>query len=189
MEFVAGLWLPILLSGVCVFVGSSVLHMALPIHKDDYGKLPDEDGVLETLRTAGLQPGAYMFPKPASMKAMGEPDVIAKFERGPVGSMVVIPSGPPGMGKNLIQWFLHSLLIGLLAAYLAHHTLEAGAAYLSVFRVTGTAAFLGYAVGALPDSIWKGVKWSITAKFVFDGVVYALVTAGTFAWLWPAAAA
>ena len=32
----AELWLPILLSGVFVFVVSSVIHMALPIHKNDY---------------------------------------------------------------------------------------------------------------------------------------------------------
>jgi len=54
-----------------------------------------------------------------------------------------------------------------------------------VFRVVGTAAILGHAVGSLQDSIWKGVRWGVTAKFVFDGVVYGLVTAGTFAWLWP----
>jgi hypothetical protein len=46
-------------------------------------------------------------------------------------------------------------------------------------------AILGYAMGALPDSIWKGQKWSITFKFVFDGVVYGLVTGVTFGWLWP----
>jgi hypothetical protein len=39
------------------------------------------------------------------------------------------------------------------------------------------------------DSIWKGQAWSITAKFVFEGVVYSVVTAGTFGWLWPEAAA
>ena len=38
------------------------------------------------------------------------------------------------------------------------------------------------------DSIWKGVSWCVTSKFMFDGVVYALVTGATFAWLWPAAA-
>ena len=38
-----------------------------------------------------------------------------------------------------------------------------------------------------PDSWWKGVSWSSTLKYVFDGVLYGLATAGTFAWLWPAA--
>jgi hypothetical protein len=52
-------------------------------------------------------------------------------------------------------------------------------------RVVGTAAILGYAIGHLHDSIWKGQPWGTTAKFVIDGVVYGLVTAGTFGWLWP----
>ena len=42
------LWLPILLSAVIVFVASSIIHMALPIHKSDYRKLPDEAKVLDT---------------------------------------------------------------------------------------------------------------------------------------------
>ena len=46
-------------------------------------------------------------------------------------------------------------------------------------------AFLGYAVPPIVDSIWKSQRWSVTGKFIFDGVLYALVTAGSFAWLWP----
>ena len=42
------------------------------------------------------------------------------------------------------------------------------------------------AAGAFPESIWKGQKWSITLKFVVDGVVYGIVTGVTFGWLWPA---
>ena len=36
------LWLPILLSAVFVFVASSIIHMAIPIHKGDYKRLPGE---------------------------------------------------------------------------------------------------------------------------------------------------
>ena len=50
-------------------------------------------------------------------------------------------------------------------------------------------AFLGYAVGVMNDSIWKGQAWRTTSKFILDGAVYAVLTAGTFGWLWPAAAA
>jgi hypothetical protein len=35
------------------------------------------------------------------------------------------------------------------------------------------------------NSIWKGQQWSTTVKEVFDGFVYAVLTAGTFSWLWP----
>ena len=36
MVHIHALWLPILLSAVIVFVASSLIHMALPIHKSDY---------------------------------------------------------------------------------------------------------------------------------------------------------
>jgi hypothetical protein len=89
------------------------------------------------------------------------------------------------MGKYLAMWFVFCLVIGVFAAYLAGRTLGPGTEYLTVFRVTGTVAFLGYAVGQATNSIWMGVTWSSTLKHVFDGLVYALLTAGVFGWLWP----
>lgn len=187
MEFLAELWLPIVLSAVLVFVASSVLHMVLPIHRGDYRKLAGEEQVLESMRSAGVTPGTYMFPCPASMKDMASAGMIEKYRRGPVGFLTVVPSGAPGMGKNLVQWFLYSVLISLFVAYLAWNSLAPGAEYLAVFRIAGTIAVLAYGVAVLPDSIWKGTSWTITLKFVFDGVVYGLVTAGAFAGFWPAA--
>ena len=181
------LWLPVLLSAVLVFVVSSILHMALQYHKSDYSKLPGEANVMAAMRKEGVSPGNYMFPCPENMKDMGSPEMLEKYKQGPVGQLNVFPSRPPAMGKSLLLWFLFSLVISFFAAYLASRTLDAGAHYLQVFRVVGAVAFLGYA-GAQPvDSIWMGQKWSTTLKHVFDGLMYALVTAGCFGWLWPQA--
>ncbi len=179
------LWLPILLSAVIVFAASSVIHMVLPYHKSDYRKLPNEDKTLDALRSESLTPGTYHFPHCADMKLMKSPEMMDKYKKGPIGLLTVMPSGPVNMGKYLGQWFGFCLVISIVAAYLAGRTLAMGAPYLTVFRVAGTAAFLGYAVSHLSDSIWKGQLWSSTAKHVFDGLVYALLTAGTFGWLWP----
>jgi hypothetical protein len=89
------------------------------------------------------------------------------------------------MGPSLAQWFVFSLVISALIAYAAAHALEPGTPYLEVFRVVGTIAWLGYAGAAAPASIWMGRPWSITLKEVFDGLLYGLVTAGMFGWLWP----
>ena len=178
--------LPIVLSAVLVFIVSSIIHMVLPIHRNDYKKLPNEDAVLAALHAAGVPKGDYMFPRPASMKDSGSPEMKAKFERGPVGVMSVFSLGPPQWGKGLVMWFLYSLLISLFAGYLAGRTLAPGSAYLAVFRVVGAASFLAYGIGQLPDSIWRGQAWGTTLKHCADGLVYALVTAGTFGWLWPA---
>ncbi len=47
------------------------------------------------------------------------------------------------------------------------------------------AGIASYTMGGVPDSIWKGQSWSIALKFALDGIVYGLVVAGTFCWLWP----
>lgn len=182
------LWLPIVVSAVFVFVVSSVIHMALQIHKKDWQKLPNEDQVLAAIRAAGAKPGQYMFPCAGSMKEMGTPEMQAKLNLGPVGNMNLLPSGPFNMGKSLGQWFLLSLAISACSAYVAGLGFGAGADTMLIFRVTSAAALLGHGVASATDSIWKGVRWSVTVKFLFDGLVYALVTGGTFAWLWPAAA-
>jgi hypothetical protein len=178
------LWLPILLSAVIVFVASSVMHMLLKYHQSDYRQLPDEDKVLAALRSAGLKPGQYIFPfcTPKDMKSLAATE---KYKQGPVGRLNIVPSGPPAMPKFLIQWFVFCLLIGFFVAYLAAHTLALGTHYLAVFRVVGTAAFLAYGLGNLSNGIWKGQTWAATIKEVVDGLVYGLLTAGTFGWLWP----
>lgn len=181
------LWLPILLSAVFVFVASSVIHMATPLHKGDFQKLPGEAAVLEAMRTQGVKEGSYMFPSASSMKEMSSPEMIEKMNKGPVGSMTIRPNGPIAMGKSLMQWFVYSVVISLFVAYICAMTLGPGTDTMRVFRVAGTVAVLAYAVGNVSDSIWKSVSWGITARFILDGIVYGLVTAGTFGWLWPGA--
>ena len=188
MEFLSELWMPIVLSGVFVFVVSSVLHMVIPIHKGDYKKMPGEDKIVEVMRAQGLGRGAYMFPCPSSMKDMGSPEMMEKYKAGPVGFMTTLDPGPPAMGKSLLLWLIYSMAVGLFVGYLTSHAVQPGADYLHVFRISGTVAFVAYSLNYVVDSIWKGVPWMVTAKFMFDGLIYALVTAGTFAWQWPEAA-
>jgi hypothetical protein len=178
------LWLPILLAAVIVFIASSIMHMLLPYHRSDYQKLPDEDKLLSALRVADLKRGLYIFPF-CTHKEMKSPAMIEKYKQGPVGMMTVFPSGPPVMPKFLAMWFVYCLLIGFFVAYLTGHTVAPGARYLAVFRVAGTAAFLGYGLGHLSNGIWAGQPWGVTIKHVIDGLIYGLLTAGTFGWLWP----
>lgn len=88
-------------------------------------------------------------------------------------------------GKSLVLWFVYCILTGLFAAYLAGLALDPGANYLAVFRFVGTASFGGYALALLQNSIWNKRSWLVTIKYMLDGFVYACLTAGVFAWLWP----
>ena len=178
------LWLPILLSAVIVFVASSIMHMVLPYHRGDYKQLSDEDKVLGALRGAGLKRGLYIFPF-STHKNMKAPEIVEKYKQGPLGMITVFPSGPPAMPKFLALWFAYCLIIGVFVAYLTGHTVSPGAHYPAVFRVAGTAAFMSYGLGQLSNGIWKGQPWGMVFKEAIDGLVFGLLTAGTFGWLWP----
>jgi hypothetical protein len=102
-----------------------------------------------------------------------------------VGLVTVMPKGEFPMGKTLAIWAVYLLAIGVMVAYVTGRTLAPDAHYLQVFRVAGTVAFLAYAGGHLPDAIWWGKPWSNAWKEVVDGLVYGLLTAGAFGWLWP----
>jgi hypothetical protein len=182
---VVALWLPILLAAVIVFVVSSLLHMVLPFHKSDYGTLPNEAAVMEAMRKAGVTPGDYMMPRAGAMAALKDPAFIDKMTKGPVAMMTVMPSGPPKMGGQLAQWFIYCVIVGVFAAYIAGRALPPGSHYLAVFRFAGATAFIGYSLALWQDSIWYKKKWSTTIKNTIDGLIYGLLTGGTFGWLWP----
>jgi hypothetical protein len=185
MVSIPSLWLPILLSAVFVFFLSWIIHMFLPYHRADFGKLPAEAEVQEALRKFNLPPGDYMLPHPGGPAGMRSPEFLDKMNKGPVAMMTVMKSGPVNMGRNLAQWFVYCVVVSIFAAYIAGRALGTGTPYLRVFRFAGATAFIGYAVALWQDSIWYKKAWSVTARNTFDGLVYGLVTAGTFGWLWP----
>jgi hypothetical protein len=185
MTSLALLWLPILLSAVIVFVASSIIHMALPWHKGDYRRMPDEDKVMAALRPLAIPPGDYMVPRPSSMKDMRTPEFAEKMKNGPVMVVTVMPNGQMGVGRNMIVWFIYSAVVGFLAAYVAGRALPVGAPYLHVFRFAGTTAFIAYSVALWQMSIWYRRSWATTIKSTIDGLIYGLLTAGVFGWLWP----
>jgi hypothetical protein len=185
MTGLSGLWLPILLSAVLVFVSSSIIHMVLPWHKSDYRAVPNEDKVMDALRPLAIPPGDYMIPRPASMEAMKSPEFIEKRNKGPVMVVTVMPNGPMTMGSTMGLWFVYSLGVSVLAAYVAGRALPSGSPYLHVFRFAGVTAFTGYSVALFQMSIWYRRSWRTTIMSAFDGLIYGLLTAGAFGWLWP----
>jgi hypothetical protein len=185
MVTVMSLWLPILLSAVLVFVVSSIIHMALAYHRSDFKRVQDEDEVMSALRDFKIPPGDYVVPCAESSKEMRSPEFVEKYSKGPVLFMTVVESGPPRMGASLVLWIIYSVVVAAFAAYITGRALGPGAEYLAVFRFAGATAFMCYSVALLQNSIWYKRNWAATMKSVFDGFVYAVVTAGVFGWLWP----
>jgi len=182
----AQLWLPILLSAVFVFIASSILNMVLKFwHTPDYHGFANEDEVAAAIRKGNPGAGMYMLPF-CSPEAMKKPETQEKFKQGPVGMVALRQPGPMSMGASLGQWFAFCLIVSLLCACLGVHTMEPGALCRHVFGVIGLGAFMGFALGPVPNAIWWGHPWGVTIKHMIDGLIYAAVVGGTFCWLWPA---
>ena len=186
MTGLLALWLPILLSAAIVFVASSVIHMVLPFwHKTDYPKMPNETQVRDALRPFAIPPGDYMVPRPESTEEMKSKAFDEKMKQGPNLVVTVLPNGEWSMGKLLVQWFVYAIVVGIFAGYVAGRALPPGAQYLQVFRFVGVTAFVGYSLALWQLAIWYRRSVLTTFKATVDGLVYALLTAGTFGWLWP----
>ena len=85
--------------------------------------------------------------------------------------------------------FWRSLLGCLFIAYCTTIALSPGAAFADVFRFVAAVGFLTFGWALIPFSIWYGHLWSTTAKYLLDALIYGLLVAASFAWLWPEAAA
>jgi hypothetical protein len=56
---------------------------------------------------------------------------------------------------------------------------------MTVFQFVALVTFLAYSAGDVPAAIWLGKPWLVVLKDLADGLIYGLVTAGAFGWLWP----
>jgi hypothetical protein len=179
----ASLWLPILLSGVAVFIISSLIWAVIQYHNSDWQKLPDEESTRNALRGAPV--GQYALPHAADNKAKQDEAWQAKYKEGPAAMIFVLSHGSLAMGKQMIHWFIYCIVISAFVAYVAGISLGPGTDYMTVFRVTSTTALLAHGGGAGINMIWFGHTGSKVAKDVLDAFIYGLITAGIFGWLWP----
>jgi hypothetical protein len=176
---------PIGLAALLVLIANALAWIVLPYHRSDMRELPDEPAALEALGRHPLPAGIYRFPFAADPKTVYDPVFMEKLSRGPVGLLTITRPGSFSLGRALGFSLLYYLGVSLWVAYLTGRTLPAGTDALHVFRVAGTMAVAAYTGALLPGSIWWGRPWSHTAKDLAEGTVYGLVTAVTFAWLWP----
>jgi len=186
MTGLSALWLPILLSAVIVFFASSLIHMLLKWHDSDYPALPNDDAFRAAVQPLSIPPGDYTTPRAGSTAEMRSPEFNEKMKAGPVMILTVMPNGPVSMGKSLSLWFLFSVVVSIFAAYITGRALPPGTDYMEVFRFISTTAFIGYSLALWQMSIWYRRSWGTTIKATVDGLIYALLTAGVFGWLWPA---
>jgi hypothetical protein len=185
MTSMFSIWLPVLVSAVIVFILSSIFHMVLPWHKNDYPHLATQDAVMDALRPLAIPPGEYMIPKPEKMSDLRSPEFAEKANRGPVLMLHMLPNGIRGMGVPLAQYFVYLVVVAAISGHIAQRVLPTDAPDYDICHTVGLAAFMGYAL-----ALWQGVIWYrrsvwTAVKMTIDGIVYAFATACVFAWLWP----
>ena len=184
MVTVSALWLPILLSAVFVFIVGFIMNMVLPHHRNDFTKVDNEDGLQDALRSHNLTKGQYFVPYANTAQSMKDPDFVQRAERGPVAIIHVMDNGVGPKPQQLGIYFVQLLLIGLFVGYVTGLALGPDADYLMVFQISGATAVIAHIGALIGNSVWWGFTWSSTFKHMLDGIVYGLVTAGTFGWLW-----
>jgi hypothetical protein len=185
MVSIIELWPAILASAVLVFIASSAIHMLPLWHKNDYPKLPNQDALMDAVRPLNVAPGDYLVPRAASPQEMKSSEFAAKHAKGPAMILTVFPAGPLGMGKQLLGWFVFTIVVSIFVAYVAGRALNSGESYLQVHQTAGAVAFGCYAFGAWPMSIWYRRAWGLAGKETLDSLIYGMLTGGAFGWLWP----
>jgi hypothetical protein len=159
--------------------------MVFKWHIPDYHALQNEDEVRAAIARLHPGPGEYLIPHCSDPKELRSPGMQQKFRDGPVALLVLRRPGLPQMGPQLGLWFLYTVVIAAIAAYLASRTLAPGAATLMVLRQVSVVVFVTLVGGSVQNAIWMGKPWRVVAKDMLDAVLYAAATGAIFAWLWP----
>ena len=182
---VTDLWLPILVATLAGFFLSFLMWAVLPHHMGDVKFSPDQDKLMDFVRTSKIEPGVYVFPNCAERKDYKQPENIDKFNAGPWGTLSVWAS-KPNMVRNMALTVLYFFLVTLLVAYITGQARGPGSDFLAVFQIAATGAILAHVLGGAPGGIWFGKRPRYFLTDAIDGLVYALATGAIFAFMWPA---
>lgn len=185
MDGYTAFWLPTLLSAVFVFASAALLQMATKWHQSDYGTLPDEEAFRAAVKPLAIPPGDYTVPVPKQRSDMRSPEFVKKVEEGPRVMMTVFPNGMTGMGSMLVCQFIYVLFVSWFAGHFSYRVLGAAASDHDIMHTVGGLAFAAYGLALWPLAIWYRRSLKTTFKANVDALVFAGITALTFAWLWP----
>ena len=190
MDFLTRLWLPIVVSGVGVWVVSAIAWMAIGHHKKDQDPLPNEREFIDAITRLNIRPGNYGFPDFCQHDALPAQErrkaLKALYDTHPQGQLRVW--APTNMGAAMLLTVLFYLVASAVIASLGWAALPHRAAETSfwkVFQVLGTSGVLAYCFAGVPNDLWFQKKRRAMLTGWIDGVAFGLLTGAVFAWLWP----
>ena len=179
MEFVVGLWLPILVGTIVLWFLSFFAWVLLPHHFGDFKKVEIEDELMDLIRDSNIPSGNYMFPQSGSKQEQGSKEFGERYAKGPRGTLNVY--NMPNMPMNMVKTILFFFVTVFTIAYITSVACPEGTEFMRVFRIAGTIGVLTYGSSNILHRVW------FTARMltdIVDGVVYGLVLGLIFALLW-----
>ncbi len=181
MGFLTALWIPILVTGVVLFIASSIAWTVLPHHQRDFQKLPNEEEFMSAVRKMNVPPGNYLYPSMTHQEAK-DPKCQERYREGPRGKLTTWDL--PNMGRNLLLTFVFLLVVAVFIAYIAWESLGPGVGFAKAFQITGAIGVLVFASSGQLNAIWFPRP---TLNDFLDGLVFGLLTGLIFAIFWPGA--
>jgi hypothetical protein len=161
-----------LLAGVVLFFWGAFSHMVLPLGKMGVRQLSQEEPMLEAVRGSVHEPGFYFFPGKDMSRPASESEESAwleKVKRGPVGVLVVQPSGGEAISpRQLGTQLATDLVSAILAALLLTRVLAGYWGRVLFVTVLGLFSFL---VISVPYWNWYGFPTEFTVAEGIDQVV------------------
>lgn len=187
MNFALTFSLPVLLAAGFVWLASAASWMALPHHIGEYRPLKDEAAFAEALRRQSLRRGQYLLPHLDRWEDAATPAGRERFVTGPVAFLTILPNRVPSIRRHLLLTLAHYTVVCSAIAWATQTFVPLGASYHTVFPPVAVMALLAHGSALIPEAIWYGKPWSNVLRGLIDAVVFALLTAGAMAAMWPPA--
>jgi len=143
----------ILLGTAVLFVWGAASWMLLPWHSNTIKKFPEEQLVMDTLKTVVTEPGFYFFPSHEGPDGRMDDGAWAmKYKHGPIGVMAFSPAGRTPLGSaNFLSEIGSDFIVALVTMMLlclsrdrVQSTVPRALLVMSIGLVVGMAAHVTY---------------------------------------------
>jgi hypothetical protein len=170
-------------AGVVAFFWGAVAHMVFQLGDSAVQDMPQEELIVDQLRTHLTESGVYFFPglqapdgATEAQRAELQEKQMEKIDEGPAGFLFYQINPPPAMSAiYFIRQGLFDLGLGLIAAYLCFRAAPSIPNYFErVLLVTLLGVFASLAV-VLPHWNWYGFATDWTIGGVIEQVVGAFL--------------
>ena len=119
-----------ILGGLAFFAWSSIAHLATDLGQTGLSELPNEQAVVNDLKTNVTAPGLYFFPgyglgpnATHSQKMAAMKDLAPRIKAGPIGLMVYHPTGYDALSpRQMLTELATNIIQVLLAVFLLGQT-------------------------------------------------------------------